>query len=71
MSRQNKSTHLRRYTDIPFLLDYLRTKELVLLSPKMWDDKNDRHYLESYARASRFDSIYALCLTEASETYHH
>ncbi|MER0170306.1 MAG: DUF2971 domain-containing protein [Nitrosomonas sp.] len=71
MSRQNKSTHLRRYTDIPFLLDYLRTKELVLLSPKMWDDKNDRHCLESYARASRFDSIYALCLTEASETYHH
>lgn len=63
--------YLRRYTDLPFLLDYLRTKELVLLSPKTWDDKNDSHYLESYAKASGFASTYALCLTEASETYHH
>lgn len=37
----------------------------------MWDDKNDSHYLESYAKASGFASTYALCLTEASETYHH
>ena len=37
----------------------------------MWDDKNDSHYLESYAKASGFESTCALCLTEASETYHH
>jgi hypothetical protein len=63
--------YLRRYTDLPFLLDYLRTKELALLSPKMWDDKNDSHYLESYAKTNGFATTYALCLTEASETYHH
>lgn len=65
------SNYLKRYTDLPFLLDYLRTKELVLLSPKTWDDKNDSHYLESYAKAYGFAATYALCLTEASETYHH
>jgi hypothetical protein len=62
---------LRRYTELPYALDYLRTKELALLSPKTWDDKNDSYYLEAYARTKGLSSVYALCLTEANETYHH
>lgn len=65
------SGFLRRYTDLPFLLDYLRTKELALLSPNTWDDKNDSHYLRVYAQSKGVDSVYALCLSEAEETYHH
>jgi hypothetical protein len=65
------STFLRRYTDLPFLFDYLRTKELALLSPKSWDDKNDSFFVEQYAKARGFQSTYALCLAEAAETYHH
>jgi len=65
------STFLRRYTDLPFLFDYLRTKELALLSPKTWDDKNDSFFVEQYAKAKGFQSTYALCLAEAPETYHH
>lgn len=64
-------TFVRRYTDLSFLFDYLRTKELALLSPKMWDDKNDSFFVEQYAKANGFQSTYALCLTEAPETYHH
>ena len=64
-------TFLRRYTDLPFLFDYLRTKELALLSPKSWDDKNDSYFVEQYAKAKGFQSTYALCLAEAPETYHH
>ena len=65
------SEFVRRYTDLPFLFDYLRTKELALLSPKTWDDKNDSFFVEQYAKAKGFQSTYALCLAEASETYHH
>jgi N-acyl-L-homoserine lactone synthetase len=35
---------LRRYTDLPFLFDYLHTKELALLNPKSWDDMNDSYF---------------------------
>ena len=65
------STYVRRYTDLPFLFDYLRTKELALLSPKTWDDKNDSFFVEQYAKAKQFQSSYALCLSQALETYHH
>jgi hypothetical protein len=62
---------LRRYTDLPFLFDYLHTKELALLNPKSWDDKNDSYFVGQYAKANGFNSTYALCMTEAPETYHH
>lgn len=62
---------LRRYTELPYLIDYLQTKELVLLNPATWDDKNDSYYIEQFARANGYKSTYALCLADASETYHH
>ncbi|MPT26913.1 MAG: DUF2971 domain-containing protein [Achromobacter sp.] len=65
------ATSLRRYTELPYLIDYLQTGELALLNPKAWDDRNDSFYIEEYARAKRLQGIYALCMAEASETYHH
>lgn len=62
---------LRRYTELPYLIDYLQTKELVLLNPATWDDRNDSHYIKQYANSSGYQSTYALCLAEAAETYHH
>ena len=62
---------LRRYTELPYLIDFLRTKELALLNPALWDDRNDSYYIEQFARANGLLSTYALCLAEASETYHH
>ena len=72
---------IRRYTELPFLLDFLRTREIALLSPSSWDDKNDAHYLDAYAKAKAVaktesesaspGAVRALCMTEASETYHH
>lgn len=62
---------IRRYTELPYLIDYLRSKELVLLSPKLWDDRNDSYYIEQFALSIEHRSTYALCLTESSETFHH
>ena len=56
---------------MPSLLHLLQRKKLTLLSPKLWDDKNDSHYIKAYKRRKRLKSVLALCFTEASETYHH
>jgi len=62
---------LRRYTELPFVIDFLQTKELVLLSPSTWDDKNDSFFIEKYAEKKGVLSTSALCLTDCYETYHH
>ncbi|EIF2259504.1 DUF2971 domain-containing protein [Vibrio cholerae] len=62
---------LKRYTELPFLIDMLVTKEMTLLNPDTWDDRNDSFYIKQYAKVNGLKSTYALCLTEASETYHH
>lgn len=65
------SKFLRRYTELPFLLYLLKTKQITLLNPKLWDDKNDSHHIEAYRVQKSLGSVLALCLTEAPETYHH
>ena len=62
---------LRRYTELPYVIDYLQTEELALLNPASWDDRNDSFYIEEYARQSGAKSVYALCLADCAETYHH
>lgn len=65
------TTSLRRYINIPALVYLFSEKKLSLLNPKNWDDRNDSHYLELYARAQRFKSVRAACFARAPETYHH
>lgn len=64
-------TDLRRYTELPYVLEMLRERKLTLLSPSSWDDKNDAHYLEAYRKHFNYGSVVALCLTSAVQTYHH
>ena len=65
------SGFLKRYTELPYLLHLLKTKQITLVNPKLWDDKNDSHHIESYKNQKSLESVLALCLTDASETYHH
>jgi hypothetical protein len=62
---------LKRYTELPFVLQILQSKSISLLNANSWDDKNDAHYVECYRKKSKLKSVLALCLTEASQTYHH
>ena len=62
---------LRRYTTLPVLLDLLVTKQLTLLTPASWDDRNDAYYLEQYREKKKLKSVCAICFTGANETYHH
>ena len=65
------SAELKRYTELPFLLHMLRRREITLLSPASWEDRNDALYLEHYRKDQGYESVVALCLTRASTTYHH
>ena len=62
---------LRRYTDLPALLDVLYQRRITLLDPSRWDDRNDSYYLELYAELKKRRTVLALCFTRTMETYHH
>lgn len=63
--------YIRRYVSISAAIDTLRRRELALLDPKSWDDRNDRYFLDLYKEKKRLSGLYALCAARCSETYHH
>ena len=62
---------LKRYTNLASLIAILKNKEITLLDPSKWEDKNDSHYLLKYGERKGFKSLFVLCFTKASETSHH
>lgn len=62
---------LRRYTELPALIHLLARKELTLVDPSSWDDKNDSYFLSLFKEKCHLASVLALCLTNGGETYHH
>jgi hypothetical protein len=62
---------IHRYTDLPALLYLLQRRQLTLLDPMSWDDKNDSHFLSLYKAAQKLKCLCAICFSEADETYHH
>lgn len=64
-------TYLRRYTDLPALLHILASKQITLLDPKTWADKNDSHFMAIYKDKKHLKSVLALCFSQSPETYHH
>ena len=62
---------LKRYTELPYVLQILQTRKLTLMNPGSWDDRNDSHFVQAYRERKGYGSVLALCLTEAAQTYHH
>lgn len=62
---------LKRFTSLAVALDMLVERRLTLLSPKTWDDQNDIAYLEAYRQKREVKKVFALCFTQAAETFHH
>lgn len=63
--------HFFRYTDLPSLIHILKNRQLTLLDPMTWDDKNDSSFVTLYREKSELASVLALCFTRSQETYHH
>jgi hypothetical protein len=70
-TQKKKSAVLRRYTSLPSLLHILRNKQITLLSPASWSDRNDAFFLSQYRKRQNVQAVLALCFSEANETYHH
>lgn len=62
---------LNRYTTLPILIDMLWRKQIALLSPDSWEDRNDAYYLERYQQEKKLGAVLALCFSTKSETFHH
>lgn len=63
--------YIRRYTSISAVLDVLVRKQLPLLDPQTWDDRNDRYFMSLYKEKRELGGLYGLCAATCSETYHH
>jgi Protein of unknown function (DUF2971) len=63
--------YLYRYTDLPSLIHILTTRQITLLDPQTWDDKNDSFFMSEYKRRCRAKTLLALCFSQVRETYHH
>lgn len=66
----DKEVILRRHTSLPSLLHLLRSRNLTLLSPEKWEDRNDAYYMRAYRRQSGAKSVLALCFSRVPERYH-
>lgn len=62
---------LRRYTNLAALIDLLTTRQITLLSPTLWDDRNDAFFMRQYKNKTGARTVLALCFAETHETYHH
>ena len=65
------SNTLKRFTSLAGALDMLMSERLTLLSPASWEDRNDIAFLEAYRTKRGVHHIFAMCFTQAPETFHH
>jgi hypothetical protein len=66
-----KVTSFRRYTNLAATIHLLHKKQITLLNPATWDDRNDAYFMAEYKRHKKAKTVLALCFAEQSETYHH
>jgi len=71
MAKAKPAAILRRYTSLASLLALLQDRELTLLSPAFWEDRNDAFYMSQYKTRKNLKTLLALCFSESDETYHH
>jgi hypothetical protein len=61
----------RRYTNLAAVIHLLQTRDITLLNPATWDDRNDAYFMAEYKRLLQAKTVLALCFAESEETYHH
>lgn len=70
MVERAKNT-LKRYTSLSVALDMITNERIALISPSAWEDRNDIAFLEAYRAKRRIANVFAVCFTQAPETFHH
>ncbi|KKJ76903.1 hypothetical protein WH95_10790 [Kiloniella litopenaei] len=62
---------IRRYTNLAATIHILKNRNITLLDPNYWDDKNDSYFMDHYKKQKNLQTLLALCFAEDAETYHH
>lgn len=62
---------LHRYTNLASAIFVLKRRAVTLLSPALWDDRNDAYFMSQYKAQASLQTLLALCFSEVPETYHH
>lgn len=70
-AKTNTQSHFRRYTNLAATIHLLRSRQITLLNPATWEDKNDAYFMSEYKRHKNAKAVLALCFAERSETFHH
>ena len=63
--------NFHRYINIAAAIHLLQNKQITLLSPASWNDKNDAHFMAEYKRLRGVEAVLAICFAATEETYHH
>ena len=71
LATSRSTAPLFRFTSFGSLLRLLETKSLTFSDPANWADRNDIHVLNEYGTRMKYQTVRALCFTQASETFHH
>lgn len=66
-----KKPTFRRYTNLAAAIHLLRTRQITLLDPATWDDKNDSYFMSEYKTIVKAKTVLAVCFAQTKETYHH
>ena len=69
--KNTKAKYFYRYTNLAAAIHLLKNKQITLLDPMSWDDKNEAFLMETYKERRNAKTVLALCFAEAAETYHH
>lgn len=60
-----------RYTNLAAAIHLLKTRQITLLDPMKWDDRNDVFFMKEYKRRMKAKTLLAICFVQGGETYHH
>jgi len=64
-------TKVYRYSSIAYVIDALTRREIRLLDPSSWIDKNDSLYMNFYKQFRGVANVFASCCTLSKETFQH
>lgn len=66
-----EARYFYRYTNLAAVIHLLKNRQITLLDPMNWDDKNDVFFMKKYKESRKAKTVLALCFAEGTEKYHH
>lgn len=66
-----QTEYFYRYTNLAAAIHLLKNRQITLLDPMNWDDRNDTFFIKTYKKRKKAKTVLALCFAEGSERYHY